>query len=226
MLESRLYKTVELFTADHYACHAVQQQVGTRLGKVDVIGLRDVGSDFGTSSELITVEVKEEGASFLTAIGQARVYSIYAHKCYLAVRKRYGNKFTPEETDIAMQLGVGLIEIRSSKCHEVLSSQLFSPQERYVLQILNKLNYFQCTLCRGTYPKRNIQALNTKQQIDLQSDPKYTGQLVRAIKQRKHAIYWLFEMSYSRKNETRSYVYDRRYICKDCLSLFASLISA
>jgi hypothetical protein len=175
---------------------------------------------------LIAIEVKEEGASFLTAIGQARIYSVYAHKCYLAIRKRYGNKFTPEETDIATQLGVGLIEIRSNRCHEVLSSQLFSPQEKYVLQILNKLGFFRCTLCRGAYRKKDIQAINIKQQIDLQSDPKYTGQLVRAIKQRKHAMYWLYEMYYSRESETRKYNYNRRYICKDCLSLFASLISA
>lgn len=224
MREAKLYKLVESFASDHFGCHTVKQQVGTKLGKIDVVGLRVTPGDLSTTSELIAIEVKEEAASFLSAIGQTRAYSIYAHKCYLAFRKRFSSKFSVEEKDIATQLGVGLIEIRSNKCYEVLSSQMFLPQERHVLHILNTLGFFTCAICHGVYPKQDVSNINSKRRIDLQSYPSYTGQMRKAIVGRKNIRYWLYELA-TLKRDKRWYIYDRRHICKDCVTIFASLVN-
>jgi hypothetical protein len=224
MSETNLYKRVESFATDHFGCHTVKQQIGTKFGKVDVVGLRLPLGDFATTSELIAIEVKEERTTFLSAVGQTRAYAIFAHKCYLAVRKRFKARFTPEEKDIAAQLGIGLIEIRTGECHEVLTSQAFSPQDRYVLQVMNKLDFFICAICGGAYPKQDICDINNTREIDLQAYPGYRGQMRKAILTRKNIRYWLYELA-RLKRDKRWYIYDRRHICKDCVSIFASLVN-
>jgi hypothetical protein len=222
-LEARLYKSIEDFVYRHFGCHAVKQQVGTQFGKVDIMGLRETSGDFAAGGELIAIEVKEENAAFLTAIGQAFAYSLYAHRCYLAVRKRYGNKFTPDEIDIATQFGVGLIEIKNNKCNVILTSKSFAPQEKFILHILDKLNLFKCTICSGIYHQKDVFSVNQPGPIDLKKKSKYVGRLKDAIGERKNVRFWLYEL-YNLRKDKRAYVYDRRFICKDCVSIFASVI--
>jgi hypothetical protein len=222
-LESKLYKIVEQFAYEHFNCKVVKQQVGTHLGKVDVVGFRQIHGDLGTIGEIIAIEVKEENASYLTAIGQARAYSIYAHKCYLAYRKRYTNKFTSEETDIASQLGVGLIEIKADKSNIIATSQSFSPREDYVLTILGKMKLFRCTLCHAVYPLKDFVAVNAQDEINPSDKPAYLGKMNQAIKNHKNIEYFLYHLNSQYEDDERKYVYDRRYICKDCASIFASL---
>ena len=113
---------------------------GTRLGKIDVVGLLDVPGDLGeTASEIVAIEVKEERAAFLTSAGQALAYSIYAHNCYLAVRKRYKRQFDPQERRVAAHFGIGLIALDSMGCKVVLTSKRFPREDRNVLQILTLL---------------------------------------------------------------------------------------
>lgn len=221
-LESKLYKQIEDFASEYFGCHTVKQQVGTKFGKVDVVGLKENRGDLESTSEVIAIEVKEEKASFLQAVGQTRAYSIYAHRCYLAFKKRNRNEFTDDEIDIADQLGVGLIEVKSNTCDIKLTSKLFSPQERYILQILDKLDYFRCVLCRGTYPKKHISDISSRL-IFLGDNPSYRGNLKKAIESRLNIRYYLFGLSHIREDD-RKYVYDKRFICKDCVSIFASLI--
>ncbi len=224
MEEKKLYKVIEEFARTKFDCGSVKQQVGTKLGKVDVIGVREIHGDFGTHTEIIAFEVKEEHASFLSAIGQARAYSIYAHKCYLAYRKRNSNQFTHEEIDIASQLGVGLIEIRGNGCEIISTSAAYSPRDSYTLALLNKIGLFRCTLCHATYNKKDIIDINRKE-IDINGDPPYVGLLKKAIKYQKNVAYFLFQLNSQRDADDRKYVYDRRYICKDCASIFGSLVN-
>ena len=223
--EAALYKVVAAFTTEQFQCQTVKQQVGTRLGRVDIIGLREVQGDLATGYEIISVEVKEEKAPFLPALGQAYAYSIYAHHCYLAVKKRRNSKFTSEEMQIATRFGVGLIEIKANSCQVVLSSRQHVPEERYVLQLIEAMRLFRCVLCHGIYPRTEMTAINQRGPIDLQEQPKYRGQLSRAITQRQNVTYWLYELAKMR-GDRRTYTYDRRYLCKDCVSLFASLALA
>jgi hypothetical protein len=220
--EISLYKQVAKFAADYFHCHTVKQQIGTKLGRVDVIGLREVPGDLESASEVIAIEVKEETAAFLPALGQTHAYSIYAHHCYLAVKKRRNTKFTTEEIHIATRFGVGLIEIKSSHCKVILTSNHFLPQEQYFLKILAACNFFRCILCRGTYPHKDMVSINQSGPIDPQSDPKYRGRLIRAVAERKNVQFWLYELAKLRGDQ-RFYTYDRRYLCKDCVSVFASI---
>ncbi len=222
--EAALYKQVMSIAEDEFACCVVDKQVGTQLGIVDVMGLREMQGDYGSTTELIAFEVKEENSTFLKSLGQAFAYSVYAHKCYLAVRKRYSNVFSYEERDIATQFGVGLIEIKSRNKHEIVAtSRKFMPEEHYFLQILEKLKMFRCSLCRGIFKKQDLVSVSTRE-INLSEKPNYRGNLDKAIRKRKNIRYWLFELDEQREDEYRKHIFDRRNLCKDCVSIFASLL--
>lgn len=218
-IESRLYRLVESFAREHFGCRTVRQQIGTRLGKIDVVGLLDVPGDRETASEIVAIEVKEERAAFLTSAGQALAYSIYAHNCYLAVRKRYKRQFDPEERRVAAHFGIGLIAIDSKGCKVVLTSKRFAPEDRNVLQILSRLGLFRCSLCRGAYAEENITAVNQSPA----EFPDFRGNLNRAIARGANAKFWLHTLAEER-GDTRGYVWDCRYLCKDCVSIFGSLM--
>jgi len=222
-LESELYPKIKKYVETHFDCRHVAMQVGTRLGKIDVVGLKDIHGDLETRTEIIAVEVKEEGARFLNALGQALAYSVYAHSCYLAVRKRGKNSFTQEEKEVAAHFGVGLLEIKSADVAVTATSRYFAPDDRYVMQILKGLNYFRCSLCRGVYPRKEVTELNSKDQIRLADTPSYTGALSKAIREGRHAAYYLYDLAAQMKDK-RDYVWDRRYLCRDCISIFASLL--
>jgi hypothetical protein len=59
--------------------------------------------------------------------------------------------------------------------------------------------------------------------IDISEGPGYRGFFDKAIKTRKNLRYWLYELADAR-GDKRTYTYDRRYLCKDCVSLFGSLL--
>lgn len=221
--EASLYRRVETFAEKTFGCRFVKQQVGTHLGKIDVAGVQELRGDLESDSEIVAIEVKEEGAAFLNAMGQATAYSVYAHRCYLAVRKRYRNRFSPEEMQVAGQFGVGLIEIGTNAMSVRLTSRRFAPENRYVLQIIHKLGLFRCSLCRAVYEDKEATEINPRSPINLAVSPKYFGQLAKVITRRRNAKYYLYEL-HSQREDPRSYVWDRRYLCKDCISIFASLV--
>src|SRR2546427_11931699 len=94
------------------------------VGYADVLGIRDIGSVLTGDIELIAVEVKLERDNFGKKLGQALGYSLFAHKCYLAIRMKRDDRFSFEEREMANRLGVGLIDIRGTgrkQCREALS---------------------------------------------------------------------------------------------------------
>lgn len=222
--EASLYQHVETFAQETLRCRFVRQQIGTRLGRIDVAGVQELPGDFESESEIIAIEVKEERAAFLNSLGQATAYSVYAHRCYLAMRKRYSNCFSSEEMQVAAQFGIGLIEIGTKNAVVRLASRRFTPENRYVLQIINKLGLFRCSLCRGVYEDKEATGINTSGVIDLVNKPKYRGQLAKVIAKHRNAKYYLYEL-HAQRGDPRGYIYDRRYLCKDCVSLFASLLA-
>jgi hypothetical protein len=167
--------------------------------------------------------VKEERAAFLNAVGQVLAYSVYAHRCYLAVRRRRGNSFTDDERHVAAQFGVGLIEIGSNRFAMPVTSRRFSPENRNVLQIIHRLGLFRCSLCRAVYEDYDRSDVNQRGQIFLPKDPEYRGQLLKILQHGKHARYYLYNLPQQRE-DPRTYVYDKRYLCQDCISLFASFV--
>ena len=221
MLEAASYGAVERFAKSYFSCLYTKQQVGTRFGRVDVMGLKIAAGKRDAAPELIAIEAKEEGTSFLSAIGQAYAYRLYAHRCYLAIRKRYSNRFQDDEIDVAAQLGVGLIEIKRSGCRVIAESAVYAPKDRYISEILAKMKFFRCALCRGVYRERDLQNLSNYQ-VDLSEDGRYRGQLVRALRNHKNLRWWLFELATERDPGVET-IHDQRCLCKDCLSIFASL---
>ena len=214
------------FLAKELKCFDSKREIGTTMGQVDVVGIKELSSDFKSTTELVAVEVKDENAPFLNSIGQAFAYSIYAHRCYLAFKKGRGKRFTQEEVDIASQFGVGLVEIRSKRKIEVVSiSKQFEPKQHYVHYFYSKLGYFSCAICNGTYAHRDITRINKKQHISPSEDNKYLGNIERVIKQHRNALYFLYTL-FDQRGDQRTNVYDKRYICKDCISIFAPLLKA
>lgn len=224
--ERKYYDLIaERFLTEGLGCFDFRKEIGTTMGKVDVVGIKELSSDYESTIELVSVEVKDENSRFLNSIGQAFAYSIYTHRCYLAVRKSGQKKFTREEVDIANQFGVGLIEIRNKNAINIVShSKRFDPMPHYVNLFISRLGYFNCSICSGTYKEADITKINKSGPIHENGDDVYLGMIDKAIKNRRNVLYYLYELS-KQRNDERSYVYDRRYICKDCLSIFSPLLT-
>ena len=221
--EKELYPVVKKFATEELGCIETKINTGTRFAHIDVLGLRQRASDFASFSELIAIEVKDGGTRILNYLGQALSYSLYAHKVYLAWRKENG-KITEEEKEIAAKFGVGLLQISNEKSVNLMStSREFSPERHYALHALDKLNYFECIVCRANYPKESVISINKPGPINLTEDSQYKGKLNRSISSGSPARYFLYQLAEMREKETQ-YTYDKRFICKDCCSIFAALL--
>jgi hypothetical protein len=132
----------------HFRCFKTAINVGLSYSRVDVLGVRDVGGDLCGEVESICVEVKRDSEPFATACGQALGYKVYANRLYLAAVRPEG--FAHSELDIASHLGIGLVQIKGSQCHEVLSSPYHMPISRMSLQLLERMALGKCQLC-GTF---------------------------------------------------------------------------
>ena len=72
--------------SEAFACFKTAQRVGTSfIGIADVVGVRDIGGDVRGDVEVIAVEVKMSPSNFGKILGQALGYSLFGHKCYLAI---------------------------------------------------------------------------------------------------------------------------------------------
>jgi hypothetical protein len=78
-------------------------------------------------------------------------------------------------------------------------------------------------MCHEVYPLKGLVQGNPKEMIDFKSERPYGGSMKKAIVKRKNIVYYLFR-HHDLRGDVREYVTDRRYICKDCASIFVSLI--
>ena len=207
MKEASLYPYVEDFLrSEAFGCFRTATRVGTSfVGIADVVGVRDVGGDVRGDVEIIAVEVKKSTNNFGKILGQALGYSLFAHKCYLAVAFSNNNAFSLEQKELATRLGVGLIEIREShgvwRCSEVLTSANHNPHGHQMETLLRRgLGLVRCSLC-GVF-------------VDYTN---FSESWKEALKKDKVYLVWrkpdrklLF--SKRKKGDLR-----RLYICKDCV---------
>ena len=84
LAEKDRYPIIETYIRKRFNCFETVQNKGTKFGRVDVVGLRDIGGDLSGALEVVAVEVKNGNQPFNTAVGQAYSYSVYAERCYLA----------------------------------------------------------------------------------------------------------------------------------------------
>ncbi len=127
------------------------------VGAADVLGVKDIGGVLSSDFEVVAVEVKKTKASFGKSLGQALGYSLFSHKCYLAIpSKKNEELFSIDDREIASHLGVGLIEIDVSEdqCYEIVTSKPHKPIETILFHTLNNLGLIKCSIC-GTLKERD-----------------------------------------------------------------------
>jgi hypothetical protein len=218
MAEKDFYPRVAKWAKESLGCFHVAIDQGLKRGRIDVVGLRDVGGNLSGRSEVISIEVKHGKQPFATSIGQASGYSIYADRCYLAEARP--QRFDDDEISIATRLGVGLIHITGTKrlrVNEVLSAPPREPLEGLRLELLDNLGFGRCAVCSSLFERGD----KKKWDRNVVRQTSRGSHLPQALENDKGLVYWLNEQA-ARAGATGDVIYNRRYICNDCLSaLFA-----
>lgn len=159
---------VDFLRGDEFGCFFARKNFGAKdVGIADAGGIRDVGGQHASDVEVIAVEVKVYWNRFATYLGQARGYSLFAHRCYLAIPFYKEKKFNSVHKEMATAMGVGLIEInpRTRDCREVLTAPRTNPIERVMMRVLWLNGYASCVRCgsffeMGRKTKKAKRALN------------------------------------------------------------------
>jgi hypothetical protein len=209
--EKALYEVMQ-FVEKQLGCNIVEKERGTNYGRIDVIGVREIEGDLSSNFEIIGVEVKQADDTFLKSAGQAKGYSVYVNRCYLAKEGR----FVDEEMEIARVLGIGLIEV-GGDIREVLSSPFHFPSPVWQRKILYRLGQVVCTICGTVFPYKDTTGGG-------RSTPDV---IVRALQRAKKGgrpyHYYLYDYNERHKADQREYVHQKRFVCKDCLrALFSA----
>ena len=221
--ESDLYPIVERWARRRLHCFKTFKDKGLRYGRIDVLGIRDVGGDLSGEIETIAIEVKKGSTPFAKASGQTLGYRVYTNRVYLADLR--DESFTTDETHIASNLGIGLIEIHGRTCKEVLSSPHYQPISKLNLSLLESVGMGRCQTCGSFFETGNPRAsryLYTKlTRVDMR----------HAVLKEKGLVFWNYEAArrknkFNVKRAGKDLVYERRFICPECVNvLFAPLLN-
>ena len=165
----------------------------------DAVGIRHTGGQLGGDFEVTAVEVQLSTKKFISASGHATSHSIHADRIYLACYTPE-SEFSEEQLNVAQHLGIGLIRIdRDLVCHRSLLAPANRPMTPARSELLYQLGLVSCQLCGVVY------SLSTTD-----SD----------------AVFWneIWADRFGRlRNES---VYDRRYLCPDCVRNVQDLSSS
>ncbi|HEX4123322.1 MAG TPA: hypothetical protein VHY37_01245 [Tepidisphaeraceae bacterium] len=222
-LEKDSYKPVARWLTRHFSCFESAKNRGLRLGRIDVIGLRDVGGDLSGDIEVVAIEVKRGKTPFANACGQTFGYSVYANRIYLADQRSIS--FTQEEIFIASHLGIGLIQIKGGKCIEVLSSPYYDPIAKMQLGLLESLGFGRCQLCGSVFQIGYPESGNMFSNLCKEN-------IKRAIDKDRGILFWNREVAdrkrrmgiRGKKGETTTY--ERRFICPNCVETIIAPLAA
>lgn len=221
-LEKEYYPLVARWLKRHFLCFKVAINKGLRYSRIDVVGVRDVGGDLSGEVETIAVEVKRGGTPFANASGQTFGYSVYANRVYLADLRE--DRFTQDETFIASNLGIGLIQIKRKKCFEVLSSPYYRPIPKMQLRLFETLRLGRCQLCNSIFEIGAPDGATRYTKVTRENLPK-------AIEQEKGLMFWNRELAERkarlgiRGKKDGEMTYERRFFCPDCVSSVLSQLS-
>lgn len=213
-LEKEYYPLVARWLKRHFLCFKVAINKGLRYGRIDVVGIRDIGGDLCGEVETIAVEVKRGSTPFANACGQTFGYSVYANRVYLADLR--DDRFSQDETFIASNLGIGLIHIKGKQCKEVLSSPFYRPIPKMQLRLFEAIRLGRCQLCdsifeigkpEGSNWYSNMTRENIKKAIDEEKGLVFWNRSVAARKRR-------LGIRGSKEDDT---TWERRFFCPDCV---------
>jgi len=121
----------------------------------DVIGIKDIGSQYEPKIEIITIEVKEDLPNYRERhMDQVRRASVFAHKVFLAVPR----EFRPEEVELAVKERIGLFELNpdTRKLKLIVPSPSFEPSESKVIELMRRLEFYKCSVCNCYWNKNLI----------------------------------------------------------------------
>ncbi|MFN8415463.1 MAG: hypothetical protein U0U66_03930 [Cytophagaceae bacterium] len=218
--EKSYYPIVAKFLEKKYQCFLTALNTGLKHSRADVIGIRDIGGDLTGEIETIIVEVKRGAEAFATSSGQCFGYTVYANRVFLADKRDEG--FTEEEIQIANHLGIGLIQIdKKNKCSVTLSSPYYKPMTKLNTSLLEKMKLGKCQLC-DSY----VEIGEGKNRYTKVSRENFN----KAIEQEKGLIFWNREIATRKENNgvrlgRENISYERRFLCSDCVGLFAQLLN-
>jgi hypothetical protein len=218
--EKAAYPIIRNWMKRHFLCFKSDINKGLKHGRADVIGIRDIGGDLSGEVETIAIEIKRGTSPFATASGQTLGYNVSANRVYLADRR--AKSFTQDELQIASHLGIGLIQIRNKKCTEVLSSPFYRPIQRFNFALLENLGLGKCQLCGSFFEIGTIE----KTHANLTRE-----KVKQAILKEKGIMFWNEEVA-TRKDKVglrpspQGIVWERRFICPECVRNFISQLSA
>lgn len=206
-----MYPAVQKWAEQVLNCWQVAIDTGPKLGRVDVVGVRDFGGgDLSARTEVIAIEVKRGNAAFAKSAGQALGYSVMADRCYLA--KDGG--FRDDELVVAGRLGIGLLEINKGRVFERLTAPPQAPLPELRLRLLEKLHCGVCSLCSTVFrlAEEGKQGFGRMVRASI---PKNTLR-VAADRERGY-MFWLIDAAEERDTRERQMTYWRRYLCPDCV---------
>ncbi len=216
-LESEYYAFVNEWAKDHFGFFKTAINRGLRYGRIDVLGVRDVGGDLSGEIESIAIEVKRGRTPFAVACGQTLGYRVYTNRVYLADVRL--NSFNPDEVHIASNLGIGLIQMKDDSCLERLSSPFYTPITKLNLALMESIRLGKCSFCDSFFDigdEENVK--NTHSRLSREN-------LKRAVSDEKGMMFWHREGSHrkNQRDEKRAndnMCYDRRFVCSECIQLF------
>ena len=212
--EHELYPIVERWTRKHFRCFRTVMDTGLRYGRIDVLGVRDVGGDLSGEIETIAIEVKKGITPFAKSSGQTLGYRVYVNRVYLADLRQ--ESFTSDEIHIASNLGIGLIQIKGKSCREVLSSTYYTPITKLNLMLLESVAIGRCQFCNSFFETADS---SKKRFSNLTRE-----NLKQAVIKEKGLMFWNHEAAF-RKNKfderraSSEVPYERRFICPECVAI-------
>lgn len=215
--EAKLYPVVEKWMQKHFLCFKTAINTGLRHGRIDVVGVRDVGGSLSGEIEIISIEVKRGTEAFATASGQALGYKIYANRVYLADIR--DDSFSHDEITIASHLGIGLIQIKNGKCTEIISSPFYVPMISHNLSVIEKLALGKCQMCGSFFELGDLKSKYSRWRNVSRAN------VDKAVHDEKGFMFWNYEVA-KRKDKigirqvNYDTTYERRYICPECVSTF------
>jgi hypothetical protein len=214
--EKSLYPVVEKWMKRHFLCFKTAMNKGLSYSRPDVIGIRDTGGNLSGEVQTIIIEVKKEREPFASTSGQTYGYTVYANRIYLAESRN--DDFSVDEMDIASHLGIGLIQIRGSKCNEVLSSPSYTPIKRLNLRLLETLGLGRCQFCDSFFEMGD--AKDPWSNVVGKEEAAYA--ISKAIKEGKGLMFWSWKVA-ERKRRIglttlpKGNTVERRFICPECV---------
>lgn len=137
------------------------------VGEADIILLTDVGGPSSSDIEIVTIEVKLNDKNITNKLAQTLKYSLFSHRCYLAVKFRKNKGFSYEQKYLAETFGIGLMEVNYQECKIVNFSRKFVPLESKANEVLEKrFRYFKCSICGNRHREEHIEHKYSVRLID------------------------------------------------------------